>query len=347
MKNKCGEENNVHLFNSNPLNFYFLKDLTKDSFCKFWYDNTFSLFKSYNDIFYIIYTNYSKSIISLNLISNQIINEIKNAHKEDISNFRHYLDKANKRDLLISLSQSDNNLKLWNINNYECLVNIEKVNEIGCLSSACFLNMNNIIYIISSNSNKYNNNIEFIKIFDLNGNKVKEIDNSDFSTCFIDTYYDKNVAKNFIITGNRGFSQSYDYNGNKIYFKYCDDNKETTYHMSIIIDDTDKIIKMIESSCAGIIRIWDFHTADLLNKIQINKEWLYSICLWNKDYLFVGCFDKNIKLIELKTKKIIMDFEGHTEKVLTIKKIIHPKYGECLISQNANKSHIKLWVNCK
>ena len=336
------QNNNNYLFHSNPLDINFLKDLTTKSYCRYWNDNTFALFKSYNDIFYIIYANASKSIVSFDLINNKKIIEIKNAHNNYITNFRHYFDKKNKRDLLISLSEDDNNLKVWDINNFKCLVNIKKVNDIGFLVSACFLNDNNNIYIITSNS--YTNLYENIKIFDLNGNKTKEIDNSNKSTFFIDTYYDNNLSKIYIITGNNGFSQSYDYNKNERYFKYNENNNEDNFHLSIIMDDTEKKVKMIESSCEGIIRIWDFHFAELLRKIYINNDWLYSICLWNKEYLFVGCMDSSIKLIKLNESKIIKNLKGHTNKVLTIKKIIHPKYGECLISQDADDSQIKLWT---
>ena len=58
--------------------------------------------------------------------------------------------------------------------------------------------------------------------------------------------------------------------------------------MCIIIDDSDNIIKLIESCCKGIIRIFDFHSGKLLNKIYVYNDWLNSICLTNKDYLFVG-----------------------------------------------------------
>ena len=207
------------------------------------------------------------------------------------------------------------------------------------INSACFLNDNNNNYI-TSNKKKYEydnviNNviIENIKIFDFNGNKIKEINNSNNSTFFIDTYYDNKLSKIFIITGNHGFSQSYDYNENKIYFKYIDDNIiddnniDNNFHMSIIIDNTDKIIKMIESSCTGLIIIWNFCSTQLLNKIKFINDWLYSVCLWNKDYLFVRCKDCSIKLIKLNEKKIIMSMNGHEEKVLTIRKYIHFIYG--------------------
>ena len=338
-------QNNIeNKFDSNPLNIGFLKNLITDSFCRYWCDNTFSLFKSYNNIFYIVYTNNSKSIISFDIIDNKKIGEIKCAHNDYITNLRYYFDKENKRDLLMSLSEDDNNLKIWNINNLECLLNIKKVNENGWLSSAYFLNDNNNNYIVTSNKKvDLNTIIENIKIFNFNGKVIKQINNSNYSTIFLDTYYDTNLSKIFIITGNEGFNQSFDYNENKKYFKYCDNDTETNRHMCIRIDKTEKIIKMIESSCAGIIRIWDFHTAKLLNKININNEWLYSICLWNEDYLFVGCKDSSIKLIKLNESKIIKNLNGHTNKVLTIKKIYLPKYGECLISQDADNSQIKLW----
>ena len=102
--------------------------------------------------------------------------------------------------------------------------------------------------------------------------------------------------------------------------------------MSIIINNNKNIIKLIESSGDGNIRIWNFHSGLLLNKIKITKEYLNGICLWNDNYLFIGSFDKTIKLLELNNKSIVKFLTSHTNYVITVKKIIHPKYGECLIS---------------
>ena len=57
--------------------------------------------------------------------------------------------------------------------------------------------------------------------------------------------------------------------------------------------------------------------------------------------------NNSIKLIDLNTKKVIKDLNGHKKRILSIKKIIHPKYGECLISQDADDSQIKLWIIAK
>ena len=104
------------------------------------------------------------------------------------------------------------------------------------------------------------------------------------------------------------------------------------------------IIKLIESCYDGNIRIWDFHKGNLLNKINISNEWLRGICLWNKNYLFVGCDDKTIKLIDLNKNIIIKDLIKANRDMLTVKKICHYKYGECLVSQGWKDEQIKLWM---
>ena len=67
--------------------------------------------------------------------------------------------------------------------------------------------------------------------------------------------------------------------------------------------------------------------------------------MWNNDYFFVGSSDKIIKLVEINTGEIIDNLYGHNNEVLSIQKIIHPKYGECLISQGIGNEYIKLWIN--
>ena len=88
-------------YNSEPHEIEYLKDLTDDSYADFSYDNSFTVFKSINNILYLIYSNRNKSIISYDIIHNIKLNEIKKAHCALITNFRHYLDKIKKTDLII------------------------------------------------------------------------------------------------------------------------------------------------------------------------------------------------------------------------------------------------------
>ena len=195
---------------------------------------------------------------------------------------------------------------------------------------------------MTSNNNIYK--CENIKIFDFNGNKIKEINNSKDKAKFIDIYYDNKLSKNFILTGNDGYIKSYDYNKNDIYKKYCD-NDNNNDHFSIIINESKEDIIIIESSYDGNLRIWNFHSGELINKIKVSSERLREICMWNNDYIFIGWDDKTIKLIELEKGIIIKELKGHNKKVISIKSIIHPKYGKCLLSQGDGEDTIKLWIN--
>ena len=67
----------------------------------------------------------------------------------------------------------------------------------------------------------------------------------------------------------------------------------------------------------------------------------YSMELW---YIIVANVNnKSFKIIDLDENKIISDIGGqHTDKVICIKKIYHPIYGESLLSTSEDKT-IKLW----
>ena len=329
-----------HENNSRAKEIKFHSNIVDDSYAWVNLDNTFTVFKSINSILYLIYSNANKSIICYDLNNKKKINEIRNIHNEFITNLP---IEINNRDLVMSISRNENNFKVWNIKNWECLLNINNINKVGYIYSACFFNDNSQHYVIMSNRN-LNGNPEAIKIFNFNGQKIKEINNSNDHTFYIDTYYDRILNKNFIITGNFGYVKTYDYNKNELYYKY-DDNKcynEDRFHCSLIVKNNEKIIKIIESSGDGFIRIWNFHSGILLDKIKIGPR-LYSICLWDDNYLFVGCQDNSIKLIELNNKLIVKSFSGHNNWVLTLKKIFHPIYGKCLLSQNWGSSQINIW----
>lgn len=217
------------------------------------------------------------------------------------------------------------------------------INEDGFIYSAYLLNDKNNIYIITSNFSSKGYYTDPIKLFDLKGKKIKEIKDSYYQTYYIDVYYDNKVSKIYIITGNVGYCTSYDYYENKIYHNYLDKNSHKAQHSELMININDKIAKLIESSIDGYIRIWDFNSGELLNKILVSTKWIFGFCLWNIDYILVGCFDKTIKIVDIKNSKVINELKGHNGEVINIKKINLPKFGECLISNGSYQEQIKIW----
>ena len=166
---------------------------------------------------------------------------------------------------MISLSQMDNNIILWNVENWECILNIPHANENGILYSSCFIYDNSQSYIVTSNCN-WNENSEFIKIVDFNGNVIKEINDSNEITFFIDSFCDNSI--NHIITGNYNYIKSYNYNSNELYHKYHDkdNNNDDNSHFIVITYKDDEKIKLIESCNDGNIRIWNFTQVNILIK---------------------------------------------------------------------------------
>ena len=315
----------------------FSKDI-QNSFCRWGLDNTFTSF-NFNNISFLIYATNNKSIISFNLCNETIITEVKSAHERDITNFRYYIKERNNKCIIMSISGDNLNIKLWNFLNWECIFNLSKIYKFGSINSSSFLNEDSQDYIvISGNSDKSE-----IKVYDFSGYFIKSINDSQEKTLFIDCIKDKIQTKNYIITGNDKYIKSFDYNENKLYHKYNDNAK--SWHCSIKYIYSNFKSKLLDS-CWGddIIRIWDFHLGILITKIKTNGQNIKCLCLYDENFIFVGCYDHTMKLVDIENEKVVKTFKGHKDWVCTINKVSHKKYGECIISAGLGKKEmIKIW----
>ena len=257
-------------YKSDPNDIHVSKNISSNAYSCYSVDKTFITFKGINEISYLIFSSDNVSIICFSLNSEQLVAEIKNAHeKEYITNFSHCYVKKKNIDIIMSVSGDNNNIKLWNITDWNCILNIKNVNQSGFLESACILNFENDNFIISSNWNY--ETVEKIKVYDFKGNKIKEISNSDEKTYFISTYYDIEQLTYYIIAGNFNYLKSYNYEKNKLYQKYYENNNNGA-HLSAIIFNNENITQLIESCVDGFIRIWNFHTGKILNKIDTTTD---------------------------------------------------------------------------
>ena len=329
-------------YHNNAKDIDLLSDISTDSFAHSAITNTFLTFKAINETLYLIYATLDNSLICYDIEKQKKIRELKNYHSEFITNFRHYLDEQNKRDLVMSISKDDNNIRVWNIKTWECVSNVN-ANRSGWIYSACFLKDNtNKNYIVSSNIN-WEGSTESIKVYNFNSKKAKEIRGSNERTFIVDSYYDNITSKSYIISGNENYVKSYDFNKNELYHKYHDG--ENGGHFCVEINNVTEILKLIESCEDGNIRIWNFDSGTLLSKIKVSEVCLYGFCSFSNNYLYVGSQDKIMRLVDISNGVIVKSLQGHKDQVLTIKKIEHAQYGECLITQGWVDDQIKLWVN--
>ena len=314
-------------------------ELTKNSYIYTDLDNTFITFISYNNILTLIYSTKNNSIISYNLNELQIITEIKNAHKGFfINNFRHFFDKYKKLDLILSISAKNCAINIWNNLNWELIFSFENIYSLGRINSACLIQTElNNLFIITSNN--FFNSPESIKIYDLNKKLIKEISNSQENVYYIDTYISDDNLKIFIIACCYDFVISYNYEENTLYKKYNSPSSQIHYSFKIIKNND--IVKLIESSMDGYIRIWDFNTSELLDKINLSKNCLYGIYLISDNKILVSCADKCVKLINIETKNI-KNIYGFNNWICCSNFILHKKYGKCIITQGVKNEQVKL-----
>ena len=287
------------------------------------FKNTFCGFKSINDILCLIFSKglFNNTLTSYDIFKNQVINKISKTGV--ISDIRHYLDNQLKRDL-ISLSFVDKNeIEVCDFKNWQILLNISNVNRGGCLFSSCFFNDNNNIYILTShNKVTYMYPSECIKVFDMKKNKVKEIQNSNENTYYIDSYYDSKFDKNFIVTCNDGHINFYDFQNNSL-FKQYDSDKIYENIDDFVVDDRGSNKKLL-GSCHSGIKIWDYNTGELLKKAILSLENIYGLCLFGQNYLLAGT-KNSIVFIDLTKEKIInrinVGLAGFHNAIASIKEI--------------------------
>ena len=182
---------------------------------------------------------------------------------------------------------------------------------------------------------------ESIKIFDFKGKFLdKQIKVGDYVN-YLDAYYENEKGKIFIINGTSRGLKVHDFDDCSVYKTYYE--KEPSPHAYIILhkNEAKNRMELIDADMKGFIRIWNFHTAKLLKTIKMETI-VNGICLWDNRFLATSGRDANIKLVDLKSKKIINKLSGHEKETLSVKKINISKYGDCLVSLDRN-GVIKLW----
>ena len=229
-----------------------------------------------------------------------------------------------------------NNIYIWNFNSLDCILHLKSIYNHGFTYSASLFKENNQLYILASNSQgqKFS---QPLKVFDINGKKVKEIKSLKRNTKYIDVYYDTKLDKNFIILID-GTLSSFDYATHKLYKKYHD-RQWAPYGDNIIIKPSKKVVKIIECDFDGKINIYNFHTGELLLNARADG---YGFCCWNNNYILATEKYKRFVLIDIYSSLNKKCFEGHKSTIFKIVKLIHPNYGECLIT--ISETETKLWI---
>ena len=324
-------------FQNDPKELIFQKDICFNAHKANSIDSVFCAFTSFNKEALIVWgsTSYNIEFYDCNL--EKIIKTFFHAHNQTVFSCRHYPDSKQRIDYIIS-SSHDRTVKVWDYAKNQYILNISNTHQgsyIYSVSLLCHIQKESN-YIITSCPN------EKMRIYDFNGSFLRDCGQDNESTYFIDVFYNKIKKKYYILNANSSDVKSYDFDTGNLFQRYK--GRPQTWHMSVVINYIEENVVLIESDGNGYIRIWNFNTAELLKTIASHSSVnLRGICQWNDRYLFGAGNDNQVKLFDLEEGKFVTSFKSHTSTVCTIEKIMHPKYGGCLVTQ-ALDGKLKLWV---
>ena len=89
------------------------------------------------------------------------------------------------------------------------------------------------------------------------------------------------------------------------------------------------------------VKIWNFHSAQLLSEINISKSAIKGLCLWDEENLLVGT-GSGLKLVVLNKNKLAKNFVD-TVNIARMDICNIPKKGKCLITSSYQE--MNLWLN--
>ena len=291
-------------------------------------DRTFTVFKSINSEYFLIYSssldykNYS--LVKYNILEDKTIFVYKNAHKERIFTCSHFLDKYNKRDLLLTAA-FDKKIKIWNVTTNFQLIYKKKPDynfrENTYLLSENILSYNHKIYLTTS-AYEINSDGYYIFYYSLRYDDIGKLNNSKNNTNHINTYYENNIP--YIVAANCGNIKVYNFSEKNLIKTFSDDDDKINY-LSVVITIYSEKKALIASSSDGILRIWDYDEPEIfLNKIKTySNQWLVGIDVINDRFLIAGCGDGTLKEFDLKKNFVSCSLErkNYKDSILAVQNI--------------------------
>lgn len=338
-------------------NFVFQENIVSNCDCAYSLNESFDVFTSIkdNENYLIISNKDNNNIEIININSKQIIKSIE-GNKYKFIYIKYYLNPNNKNEYLIT-TDIKGIIKVINITDKYNIISIIKCpkefkntwNFINCalLFDIQFGKSKTDILIVASRA-RYMEEYP-TKIYNMNsGQFLKDVSNTEKNnTRFIIPWYNEKVGLYYIIECCEELLIIVNIFYNEIYAKL--EEKRYKNYSSGFVHKKNGIDYLFVSNSFGEIDIWDLIDKILVRKIKINNKCdnirLYGLLLWKENYLIVNDdTDRALGIIDLKYNKVVSLINNkHKESVRCIKRLSHPKYGECLLTGGDDHT-IKLWI---
>ena len=309
-----------HIFKKNP-NFKYKLTITNTN-DPYGYNDIFEVFFCYKDKKeYIISPNYENYNLDIyTLIDNKKIRSLK-CHEDKISTVKYFINKKDCSEYFISIDKSLVSI-VWDITNDFQIKKRFTHEYLGII----YINL----LIFSKNDCE-----EKIKLI----NTKKFVQSESYILCWYNknnnNFYAIQLSNNLVAMINLFEKEE----------RYYLMKKPEDYHLSGFIYTENNNDYLCCSSTNGYINIWDLFKKKIFKRIYIEACYLLHIIPWNEKYLIVAdYYDCSFKVVNYQNVKVISDIGGqHKKKVICVKKIFHPIYGESLLSASEDNT-IKLWT---
>ena len=363
------ENNNYISFMNAPKNFEEEKIISNEKEqCE-----TFTAFMSKNENSIIVWTIKGYGIINLYDFKKDIHQKEENAHTGNINCVQYFHDRNVYVDYIISLSKLDDTiLKIWKIDDEndnklilskEFQKNYVNMNiEVFCIFNYTEYNKENSFLFIYGNKilkkkiNKYDYNIsknKEINVYKLNEDlniitwekednmeNEYEIINNFYKINYLDTYYDFETKKLYLINCNENdievITELFNINRGTI-FKY----KDWGSHLSAFIKEIKSNKKLFDLSIKGIA-IWNINNIDEPEAIMEIQDFCpFDLIAYNDDYLIVSG-DKKLSILKIEDNNIERIYDKNKKNKYTkVRKISLPNNSKLIVAIDDYK--VKYW----
>ena len=344
-------------YTSTPIKLIYRKDICKTNTSCGWND-MFEVYISYqNNKDYLASPNRKNFNIDIYSLEENQKEKSLHGHKNSIRTIRYFFNKEQKqkeedKELVQEylISADDNKIVIvWDIlNNFDKKQIIDTNYEDDIYSCAIFFNQNTERnYIVTST---YSTSSDIInsatKLYSLaTGEYSYYIKESNFDNIYyLLIWYNKKNKQNYLIqfSYKKILINNLEKGKDELYAKLVHE-PENEHYSGYIYSKGDS--EYLCTTCYnGFINVWDLYIKKIVNIID-TKIIMCHIIPWNEKFAIAADFEnKSYIIIDLDEKKVYNGSKSeHNLEVKCVKKIMHSKFGESLLTAGRDNV-IKLWV---
>ena len=330
-------------FEKNP-NLKF-REIIKEIDCCFGINDVFDIYydQKQNNELYLISADKNHSISITRLKDKKLVKSIPSGLDKDIKMLRHFYSQKNNTDYLIS-SFSKCILQIYDLsNNYNLIHTLNIKYSQNSIIYSCvlyFTETKGDFIITSSNSNE---NSDYTKIYNFsNWDFVENIEQTNRYDIYYMLLWNKENS-DYLIQCSLGCILIYNLDNKNL--KLLSKYQNSTIHNSACVVKNDGVDYLYVGNVNGLIDVWNLNNYQLEKSIKYFNSYFYHLINWSNRYVIVAEKAKcSIIIIDTIYKKVVSVYKDiHESFVICLKKIIHPIYGEGLLSSDLNNK-ILFWT---